>query len=64
MTYDYECPDCGLDFEIEQKITDDPLTMCPNDSCKGKDLKKVISQNTTGWKLVDGERSGWARNGY
>ena len=39
-TYEYECTKCGHDFEIEQRISDDPLKTCPK--CKGK-VKRIIS---------------------
>ncbi len=38
-TYDYKCEDCGNTFEFFQKMTDEPLKVCPK--CKGK-LKRLI----------------------
>ena len=38
--YEYRCRDCGHEFEIQQSMSDDPLTECP--SCGG-DLRKVFS---------------------
>lgn len=38
-TYDYKCKNCGYLFEYFQKMTDDPLTECPD--CKGE-LKRLI----------------------
>jgi len=38
--YQYRCNDCGADLEIQQKFTDDTLTVCPE--CQG-DLRKVFS---------------------
>ena len=38
--YEYECPHCGYDEEVLQKITDKPLTKCPN--CGKKGLKKHV----------------------
>jgi putative FmdB family regulatory protein len=38
-TYGYRCGSCGHEFEIRQKITDEPLTDCPK--CKGK-LAKML----------------------
>jgi len=32
-TYDYKCTKCGYTFEIQQRITEDPLKQCPR--CKG-----------------------------
>lgn len=38
--YDYRCRDCGHEFEIQQALSDDTLTVCPE--CGG-DLRKVFS---------------------
>lgn len=38
--YDYRCRDCGHEFEIQQSLSDDTLTVCPQ--CDG-DLRKVFS---------------------
>jgi putative FmdB family regulatory protein len=38
-TYGYRCGTCGHEFEIRQRITDEPLTSCPE--CKGK-LAKML----------------------
>ncbi len=40
-TYDYECEKCGQ-FELFQKITEDPLTVCPH--CGGE-VHRKISRN-------------------
>lgn len=37
--YQYRCNDCGADLEVQQKFTDDALTVCPE--CQG-DLRKVF----------------------
>ncbi len=39
-TYDYECTKCGHTFEAFQRITDKPLSRCPE--CKGA-LRRVIA---------------------
>ncbi|MEZ5237943.1 MAG: FmdB family zinc ribbon protein [Microthrixaceae bacterium] len=38
-TYEYSCRDCGHGFEIQQAMSDDPLTTCPD--CSGE-LRKVF----------------------
>jgi len=53
--YEYECLNCGLRFEVWQKITDEPLTTC--EKCGGK-LQKLISKSGfilkgTGWYVTD-----------
>jgi putative FmdB family regulatory protein len=52
--YEYRCEKCG-DFEVTQKITDNPLSRCP--TCKAK-VKKLISNTSfqlkgTGWYITD-----------
>ena len=37
--YEYECPHCGYDEEVLQKINDKPLTKCP--SCGKKGLQEA-----------------------
>lgn len=53
--YEYECKKCGHLEEIMQKISDAPLTKCPE--CRGG-LKKLISMNSfhlkgSGWYVTD-----------
>ena len=38
-TYQYRCLKCKYEFEIVQKMVDDPLAECPE--CKGK-IKRLI----------------------
>jgi putative FmdB family regulatory protein len=37
--YTYRCENCGVQFERQQKFSDDPLTRCPE--CNKKTLRKV-----------------------
>ncbi len=38
-TYEYRCADCGRELEVQQKFSDDALTVCP--TCQGR-LNKVF----------------------
>jgi len=53
--YEYACEECNKNFEIMQKITEDPLTACPD--CKGRVKKKISSTSFvlkgTGWYATD-----------
>jgi putative FmdB family regulatory protein len=54
--YEYECPHCGYDEEVLQKINEKPLTKCP--SCGKKGLKKLMSAPVfrlkgSGWYETD-----------
>ena len=60
--YEYLCEKCG-EFEVTQKITEQPLDGCP--TC-GQTVKKLISNSTfklmgTGWYLTDYARRGSLR---
>jgi putative FmdB family regulatory protein len=39
-TYDYECQNCGYQYEVLQRITEDPLITCPK--CEKHSLKRLI----------------------
>jgi putative FmdB family regulatory protein len=59
-TYGYRCGTCGHQFEIIQRISDEPLTTCPN--CQGK-LAKIlypvgISFKGSGFYTTDYKASG------
>ncbi len=45
-TYEYQCNSCEIEFERFQRISDDPLTVCPE--CGGE-VRRLIS---TGGGLV------------
>ncbi len=55
--YEYQCPDCGHQFEQLQKISDEPVRVCPN--CQEPHLKKLVSQ--TSFVLKGG---GWYKDHY
>lgn len=38
--YTYRCKNCGFQFDVQQKFTDQPLTRCPE--CNKKTLQKVF----------------------
>ena len=62
--YEYRCQKCG-EFEVTQKITAQPLDVCP--TC-GQEVKKLISNSTfklvgTGWYLTDYARKGQSPDG-
>ena len=46
-TYEYRCRDCGHSFDIVQKMSDDPLTHCPE--CGGH-LRKVFAPPAISFK--------------
>ena len=58
--YEYACTKCEHQLEVIQKISDKPLSRCPQ--CKGK-LEKQFSQTSfqlkgSGWYVTDYSRSG------
>lgn len=54
--YEYECPACEKVFEVQQRMTDDPLKTCPD--CEGE-VKKLVSASS--FMLKGG---GWYADGY
>jgi putative FmdB family regulatory protein len=55
--YEYACARCESEFEVEQRITEDPLQSCPQ--CRSRRIKRLISQ--TSFALKGG---GWYADGY
>ena len=42
-TYEYKCAQCGIQFEKVQRITEQPLTLCPEPGCGGS-ISRLISK--------------------
>jgi putative FmdB family regulatory protein len=56
-TYEYACEKCGLEFEREQRITDEPVKTCPR--CRARKVRRLISR--TAFVLKGG---GWYSDLY
>ena len=54
--YEYECTSCRTVLEVFQRMTEDPLTTCPD--CSGP-VKKLMSMSS--FQLKGG---GWYADGY
>lgn len=54
--YEYRCNKCSKEFELIQKITDEPASKCPD--CGGK-IERLVS--ATSFSLKGG---GWYKDGY
>lgn len=54
--YEYQCKGCGGEFEYQQRMSDDPKTVC--ESCGGL-LERLISRSSF---LLKG--SGWYKDLY
>lgn len=55
--YEYACGKCRNEFEVEQRITEDPIKTCPK--CRSRQAKRLISQ--TSFVLKGG---GWYADAY
>ncbi len=42
--YEYLCDKCEREFELEQRITDDPIRTCPH--CRSRKVRRLISQTS------------------
>jgi putative FmdB family regulatory protein len=60
-TYEYACKSCEKIHEVEQKITDEKLKVCPSEGCSGE-VKRLISSSATKGFVCKGD--GWYRDGY
>ena len=60
MTYLYSC-ECGLEYEIEQRITEPALELCPH--CSKHKPKRLISCAPT-FCLKEGKAGGWSNSSY
>ena len=63
--YEYVCARCGHHLEVMQKMSDKPLSKCPE--CSGK-LEKIISQTSFqlkggGWYVSDYANRGKSEKG-
>jgi putative FmdB family regulatory protein len=50
--YEYLCEKCEREFEVEQRITDEPIRSCPH--CRARKVRRLISQTSfvlkgSGW---------------
>lgn len=55
--YEYQCAKCSHKFEVLQKMSDDPVTVCP--VCKEPAVKRLISAAAFHLK-----GSGWYKTDY
>ena len=63
--YEYECSKCHKNFEVFQKITEEPITKCK--FCNGK-VNRLISQCSfqlkgSGWYVTDYKHGGATSSG-
>jgi putative FmdB family regulatory protein len=42
--YEYACENCDSEFEVEQRITEDPIRDCPH--CSSNQVKRLISKTS------------------
>lgn len=54
--YEYSCSNCNHQFEVIQKINDEPVKVCPE--CSNKTVIRLVSPTSfqlkgTGWYVTD-----------
>ena len=62
--YEYACSQCGHEFETLQKMSEDPLRICP--ACSAPSLRRLVSAagfhlKGTGWYATDFRGGGKAK---
>jgi len=40
--YPYQCDKCSHEFEVFQRITEEPLTRCPQPDCNGSVHRQIV----------------------
>lgn len=55
--YEYECQKCKAHFEVEQRITEEPLSRCNQPKCEGE-ARRVVPATSFCLK-----GAGWFKNG-
>jgi putative FmdB family regulatory protein len=58
-TYEYECPKCRKQLELQQSINNRVNPKCFEEGCDGVDMDTIISTSTF---ILKG--SCWAKDGY
>lgn len=63
--YEYQCKACRHEFELLQKVSEDPVTDCPK--CTKPQLQKLISAagfrlKGSGWYETDFKQKGKKKN--
>ncbi len=57
--YEYECTDCRNRFEVRQRVSDEPITVCP--SCGGVTKRVLFPPGIvfkgSGWYITDSRKS-------
>ena len=56
-TYEYQCFTCNVHFEVFQRMSDDPIKVCPK--CGAENVKRLIA--ATAFHL---KGSGWYKTDY
>ena len=49
ITYTYKCNDCDHLFDMQQRMSEDSLTECPE--CKKQTLQRVIQAKAGGFRI-------------
>jgi len=63
ITRTYECVDNGIVYDVEQRITDGPLTSCPHCSDPKCVPKRLINCEGS-VHFIAGDSGGWSSSGY
>lgn len=58
-TYQFRCPKCRREIEIEKSIKDDTVPLCCSEDCGAIEMEQMISRTSF---VLRG--TGWFKDGY
>ena len=58
-TYEFRCPKCGHQIELQRSIRDETVPLCCEDACGGLPMVQQISLSSFHLKGL-----GWSAEGY
>ena len=58
-TYEFRCPKCGTEMELQKCMSDDSIPLCCEENCGGIKMVQIISKSNFHLKGL-----GWSAEGY
>jgi putative FmdB family regulatory protein len=58
-TYEFRCPKCAKEVEIQKSMSDESVPLCCEENCGNIEMVQIISKSSFHLKGL-----GWAAEGY